>query len=338
MSRDMKLASNSTSCSAVGVQPVVRKPDFEFPEHIPADWYDGKLHLSNYFDAVSIGATPFEGFFIRAVRHVLDSETLNRPENAQLLEEAKTFAAQEMQHTIAHGRYNKMLAKRGYPVKEITRWCVDYINKTMEGKTDREVFAMAVAGESFLGDVGDVLLSTTDYTDKMHPAVRRLFKWHFYEEIEHRAISFDMYKALYGRGLGAYATLIKMYLKTTVSSTVLITVPFGKLLKHNEITGFKAWMEILNFLLINPGINRQMLKGYFRFFSPRYHPWKYRDNVETLRRLKEEIVTDEWAQDFEKTEREFQTTYHAYESEFVGQTRHTEAESQTADFDALSAA
>jgi len=273
------------------ITPIVRKPEFGFDETTPNNWYAGKTHLSNFFDSFSIGITPMEGFIIRVLRNIQKNHGQKIQECDDLAREVEAFVGQETQHSFAHNRFNKLLASRGYPVKELSDWCSEHIKTWNINHSEQEQLATVVAMESFLGDIGDVVLSKSQYRDDMDPSVRGLFAWHFYEEFEHQAVSYDLYTAIYGKGISAYFTRIRMYVKATVKSAQQIAVPLIRLLKHNDENTLKAWLSLINFLFINPGFYRGLMLRYFRFFNPAYHPWKDQEYASKIERLKSEIVT-----------------------------------------------
>lgn len=276
------------------ISPTVRSPDFNFSQDIPDNWYAGKTHLSNFFDALSIGITPMEGFIIKVLRSYQENSIPPTPENEGLYEDTKAFVAQETQHSHLHSRYNNQLANRHYPVKEISAWFSDHIKTWNKNHNEQELLATVVAMESFLGDIGDVILSKSEYGENMDPRVRQLFEWHFYEEFEHRAVSYNLYSAIYGTGFSSYITRIRMYIKATGKSAKQIVVPLIALLKHNEINSLKSWLDILKFLFIKPGFYTQLLLRYFHYFSPTYHPWNETGYMSKLERFKKEIIQPEW--------------------------------------------
>ena len=52
-----------------------------------------------------------------------------------------------------------------------------------------------------------------------------------------------------------------------------------ELLRQDGITGAKAWMRMLWFAWIRPGMLRRILGAWLSFFRPGFHPWNHDDRA-----------------------------------------------------------
>jgi predicted metal-dependent hydrolase len=128
------------------------------------------------------------------VRHFRDDIV-----DPELKRQVAGFIGQEAMHGREHRAFNDRLDQLGYPTKRferLTRW----------GLTARERFlppvsnlAATAALEHFTATFAEVLLSSEEAREACgHEALRDLFVWHALEESEHKAVAFDVYKAVGG--------------------------------------------------------------------------------------------------------------------------------------------
>jgi predicted metal-dependent hydrolase len=161
------------------------------PRHFAAD---GDLILSHLAASLSSVFPDGEDFFVRSVRHYRDDIT-----DPELKRQVNGFIGQEAMHGREHRAFNDRLAELGYPTKL-------YERITKKGLELRERIAPASANlaataalEHFTATLAELVL-TSDETRALfgHDEVRNLFLWHALEESEHKAVAFDVHKAVGG--------------------------------------------------------------------------------------------------------------------------------------------
>lgn len=161
------------------------------PKHF-AD--DGDLIGSHLMASLSAVFPDGEDFFVRSVRHFRD--TVQDPE---LKVQVSGFIGQEAIHGREHRAFNDHLDQLGYPVKTFERL-------TKRGLAIRERLlpatsnlAATAALEHFTATLAELILSDPEAREMIgDPAVTELFVWHALEESEHKAVAFDVYKAVGG--------------------------------------------------------------------------------------------------------------------------------------------
>lgn len=115
------------------------------------------------------------------------------------------FIKQEMQHCRRHVGFNKRLHQQGYdgllPFEKAYEADYDRLLRTRSLRFNVaycEAFeGLSATGLNFFGPFDS-------YIRDADPDVVALFKWHWAEEHEHRTVVYDVYHALYGKGLGAW--------------------------------------------------------------------------------------------------------------------------------------
>src|SRR5256885_1858249 len=163
----------------------------ELPKHFGSD---GDLILSHVAAGLSSVFPDGEDFFVRSVRHYRDRMT-----DPELKRQVAGFIGQEAMHGRQHRAFNDRLDELGYPTKTFERL-------TKKGLALRERFlparsnlAATAALEHFTATLAELVLSSQETRDLFgHDEVRNLFVWHALEESEHKAVAFDVYKAIGG--------------------------------------------------------------------------------------------------------------------------------------------
>lgn len=186
----------------------VRRMRFAYGDAPKAHWNKAKPEFSQIANGGSLAMPYLEPYLIETMKKA--KERITDPE---LLKDVDLYIGQEATHFRQHQQWNKRLADMGYA-------CVPAHEKQLKedydafAKNRSFVFNLAYAeGFEAMGlTVGHMLVEDREYLlGNADPAVASLLLWHFVEEIEHKTVTFDVFKALDGRyswriyGL-AYAT------------------------------------------------------------------------------------------------------------------------------------
>jgi predicted metal-dependent hydrolase len=163
----------------------------DLPKHFAAD---GDLILSHVAASLSAVFPDGEDFFVRSVRHYRDQIT-----DPELKRQVAGFIGQEAMHGREHRALNNRLDQLGYPTKPVerlTKWGLETRERIAPAKAN---LAMTAALEHFTATLAELLL-TSEETRALFGdnEVRNLFLWHALEESEHKAVAFDVYKAVGG--------------------------------------------------------------------------------------------------------------------------------------------
>jgi predicted metal-dependent hydrolase len=163
----------------------------DLPEHFAGD---GDLIMSHVMASLSSVFPEGEEFFVRSVRHYRDRIT-----DPALRQQVKGFIGQESVHGREHRAFNDRLAQLGYPTKEgerVTRWVLGTRERLLSPQSN---LAATAALEHFTATLAELVLTHEELrVAGGHAAVRDLFVWHALEESEHKAVAFDVYKAIGG--------------------------------------------------------------------------------------------------------------------------------------------
>jgi len=138
-----------------------------------------------------------------------------------LQDEMRNFAQQEAFHATIHRRFNQLLQSWGHPVVQMDHFAARIFALVDKLSSTKLRSAIAVAGEHFIGELGNVAITEPNVFADADPRVARMFLWHGYEELEHKAVLFDGYADAYGTGFSSY---LHRQLGLLVAIGVLIVV------------------------------------------------------------------------------------------------------------------
>jgi len=254
----------------------VRRMDLDF-EDVPTNWFDDNVYLSSVLDALAVSFPPGERYFIRSVRHFLD-----QVDDSELRDAVRAFVGQEANHTKEHLAFNRFLDSRGLPATEMEEWVADRIARIQESSTPEGNLARTAALEHFTAILATVLLDHPEMLERMAPEAARLWAWHAIEEIEHRAVAFDVYEQTVGDE--------RLRLRTMAIVTVifvLVNAYRTSVFVRRSERRFdpRAALRAANVFWGRPGLFRKVLPLYLQYYRKDFHPSDH-DTTALLARAK----------------------------------------------------
>ena len=180
----------------IGAVPPVRRMSFEdalatVPKHFAAG---GNLFVSHLWAHLSGVFPPGEAFFVRAVHRCCD-----RIADPALRERVAGFSGQEGMHARVHRLLNDRLAAHGYPSKTVERLVGRIVRVVERLLSPLSCLARTAALEHFTASLAErMLLDPAFQAEVGDPVVTELVLWHALEEAEHKAVAFDVYRAVGG--------------------------------------------------------------------------------------------------------------------------------------------
>jgi predicted metal-dependent hydrolase len=167
----------------------VRAPNLKL-EGVGKRWLAGSRAATQIVNGVNLLFPAGERFFIRSVKHYLDRVSPDRQADV------RAFFGQEGRHAYAHERFFETMRAQGYDVDSILRryehLAYDYIEKYSPPLLRLSV---TVALEHFTAILAEDALTGTELSHA-DPEIRRLLEWHAVEELEHKAVAFDVLKEI----------------------------------------------------------------------------------------------------------------------------------------------
>lgn len=246
----------------------VRKMNFEFKD-VPKDYLNGNLPFSNFFNGMNLLFPEGERFFMHAVRDGL--RKIDNP-TEDLQQRAKGFYGQEAQHSLEHLKYFDILDQNGYTFREDLAKFDNFIIKMRKKLPVNLRLSMTAGAEHLTAIAAQVALKDQDVVEG-NPLMRDLMQWHAIEEIEHKAVAFDVYKAVSGnyflRQLGYLAAVI-----------VVLGYSFKfayKFMRQDGYTGKSARKAMKTSLRTVLKRNSYLMKDFLAYLKPGFHPNQIND-------------------------------------------------------------
>jgi predicted metal-dependent hydrolase len=249
--------------------PKVRRPQFAFSEanDMPRYWWDNDPAKTLLLAALSASFPPGERFFIDSVRHYQDQIT-----EPELKKAIKGFIGQEAHHSREHELMNGFLQERGVDLARLEREILGFMNLLRKHLSPERQLAHTVAVEHFTALMAEEFLLKYDALEQMDPRIAPIWAWHAIEESEHKAVAFDVYKAIGGSEF----TRVTEMMIVSVLFPVFSAVHLVQLMKEDgQLGNMKSWLGAVNYMWGRPGVFRKLLPSYFKFYSPRFHPWDH---------------------------------------------------------------
>jgi predicted metal-dependent hydrolase len=172
-------------------RPVIlpRKLRFDF-ESVPRHWFAGLRIPTAIANGVNMLFPEGERFFVRSVNAFLDHPAVAA--DPELVAQVKGFFGQEGKHANAHERYNDMLRAQGYRIDPFLDRHHRFFYGWLEPRMPAQLkLAATAAAEHFTAIMANNAFED-DILVTAHPVMRDLLRWHAAEEIEHKAVAFDV--------------------------------------------------------------------------------------------------------------------------------------------------
>jgi predicted metal-dependent hydrolase len=249
-------------------------------------YFDNDPFKTHFMNALSITFPEGERYFLRSVLAYRDEVS-----DPKLHEDIQQFCAQEAQHSLVHMKLNESPKRFGYPMDEIEGFVGKMLRaRTESGKTSaawrRYNLAVTVCLEHFTAVLANQVLKKPEVMfDGMDPAIRSLYQWHAVEEIEHRSVAFDVYKATGGSGLVLRLVMLTTSLMFLFGS---LRITYILLRKRGNTKRLSTWISGFSYLFLPPqGMLFRVLPDWLTFFLPGFHPSKYHRDLDTTAVLQE---------------------------------------------------
>ena len=173
---------------AIGIK--VRKPSFN-PKAIRRHFFANSPVMSHLLTALSSTFPIGEQFFVHSVRNVRDKVT-----DEKLQAQIAAFIGQEAMHSKAHAEFNDAWRRDDYNLDNFQAW-LGRQDKFIKSAHPKLQLAVTAAFEHFTALLGGYILRHPEVLNTLDDDAIKLWVWHAIEEIEHRAVAFDVYQTLY---------------------------------------------------------------------------------------------------------------------------------------------
>ena len=150
-------------------------------------WFADNPVLTHMGNALHLMFPTGEAFMIRCLRNFVA-----HIDDPQLVKDVQTFVQQEAGHAREHRKFEKVMVAQGYDPGPFVRLYKRLTTDLLEKHSPALLQLATVAGlEHFTATLSHAAL-TTQVMDDLPEPMRSLLRWHCAEEIEHKAVAYDV--------------------------------------------------------------------------------------------------------------------------------------------------
>lgn len=242
----------------------VRKMGLSYDENIPGLWFNNNAFLTMMFSGFSATLPAGEAHFIHSVRQFQDKIT-----DPVLMAQVRAFIGQEGHHSKEHDTFNSAMKRNGLDLSRIEKRMKSMTELWKSKLSPTKNLAMTVCAEHFTALLADFTLSKhPEVLEMMTPQVRKIWAWHSIEEIEHKAVAFDVYDQFVGDRKLLRRTMVEI--STLFMATSMINAL--TLMPRSELTNWSMWKEAFG---IMGKLHRSSWSDYKDFYKIDFHPWQH---------------------------------------------------------------
>lgn len=215
---------------------VRRRFAWSFPRTIPQNWFRDSAALTALLDTFTLVIPDNERYYVRTLRR--DTKCLA---DRSMRDELRAFFGQEMLHGSAHSAYWSNLRDGGVDVDRFGRVVGAVLYTVLERLLPHRFNVANVAAIEHVNAYLAHAFLRRGLLAEADPAMRRLFEWHFAEEIEHKSVAFDVL-ALSHPGYATRATA-----GVLVFSLFHVLLGAGTaylLVRRRELLRWKTWTDL----------------------------------------------------------------------------------------------
>ncbi len=269
------------------VIPIVRKPEFNF-ENLETHYLNNNPVATHFVNSLHMIFPDGEKYFIRSVKAF--SDKISDPE---LQERVRAFINQEAQHMNAHKKIWDKLKEQS-PAAELFLKFYNFTSYDLIEPLTRKFFgdqfplAVTAALEHYTAVMAEVALYDNGEILRDVPIeMKNMLLWHAAEEIEHKAVAYDVYEEVVGnypiRVAGMIYASILLGAYTMIGHAMFLGM-------DRNINWFDIKSQTERFGTRAKPLFEGIFKNLTEYFQINFHP-DSRDNSELI---------DEFLRDFQK--------------------------------------
>lgn len=237
-------------------------------DDVPKYWCGGDPFRTRLVDAVQATFPDGERYFISSVMAFR-----NDVPNEDMLEEMRDFAKQEGEHGRVHTDYNDRLARQGVNIGAFTKHTQKLTQYRLKHYSRKYNVALTAALEHFTAMLADLFFAKKYVMEDADERVRAMLAWHAIEEMEHKAVAFDVMQKV--AKVGYFQRCLAMTHATMTFTLFVLIAPWFML----KMDGLSVWQRVKAYgrgmgWMFGPrkGVFLRMLPAIAHYYRPGFHP------------------------------------------------------------------
>ncbi len=240
-----------------------RRTAFSF-HTVSRHWLAGNPVRTHFFNAINLFVVAFEDFMGRVMR-----SRLPYLEDAAFQVQVRGFIGQESTHAHVHAKYLAQLREQGFEIDGYLAASERVFSGLFEKWLGGRVSVATIAGFEHL----TALLAEIVLSDRMlqgaEPAMKEMWEWHAAEELEHKALAFELLRRTSG------SVLLRLLGAVLGALVVVGFIAAGMvlLLRQDGVLGQRQTLGGLRELFFGKSRMAARAAGLFvEYFRPGFHP------------------------------------------------------------------
>jgi predicted metal-dependent hydrolase len=257
----------------IAQRPAVRPRRVRFSyDDLPRHWFAGDPIATHVANGLHLLFPAGERFFVRSVRYYLPLFE----DDAEMKAQIRGFAGQEASHSKEHERVAEILEAQGYEVRDFMKRFEKWTFERVEPHLPPALrLAATAACEHYTAMLAENAFTEEFFRTHAHQGIRDLLMWHAAEEIEHKAVAFDVLQRVNDswalRAAGMLLASVVLGAAWASATRMLLAQEGYDASKIRE--GLRRIRE-----LEGRDVRRDVfLRGFFEYLRPGFHPWN-KDN------------------------------------------------------------
>jgi uncharacterized protein len=261
--RERKAGASGPPGAAVGIP--MRQMEFPLPEGKHRfSFYRNNALASSLFAVFSGIFPPGERFFVRSVRRYR-----GQVHDEMLREQIAGFVGQEAMHGREHERLNEWFRAQGYDM-DMPERTIHFGLGLLAKLPPSQQLACTTFMEHFTAHLAEQWLTNERFRREADPDVLHLWSWHGLEELEHKAVAFDVHARVSANP----------YLERVVAGPLVVAALLPGILfslgwlvaKQGEGRNLTEHRRGIAALLGRRGFIARVLLRMPEYLAPRFHP------------------------------------------------------------------
>jgi predicted metal-dependent hydrolase len=251
----------------------------DLPKYFAAD---GDIVMSHILSVLSSTFPEGENFFVRSVSAARDDIS-----DPQLRADVDGFIGQEEMHGREHRVLNARLAELGYPTRGINSYVRGLYWVRERIQTKKVNLAFTAALEHYTATLAELLLTDEEARRAVgRPGARDMLTWHALEESEHKAVAFDVYKAVGGTELMRITVMFLTDLLFILETSIMAAISLAQ--DRDARRRPRALLRSLARAPQSPFVSLRAARILAQYHRPGFHP-NDRDTTQLIAEWREKL-------------------------------------------------
>jgi predicted metal-dependent hydrolase len=211
---------------------------------IPVNWCNADAATSSVMEAVSFVTPILENFFIRTV-----VEGVRTQPEGELMQRCQEFIREESNHSVVHKKFNVSLTQRLNKQPPGLALISSLLDSARKHLSLSKRLALAAALEHFAAVISKLYISHDPRLIFASAYAKELFDMHAREELAHRCVVFDLWRA---HGNSGHADRIMAIMAGLLASVIYVGVAVPWILHQKTDRNFaKTFVGLAGFVAKN---------------------------------------------------------------------------------------